>query len=105
MQVYRKNGNTIDLLTSGEVAAIGNMIVPKRIENASCNDVTSTGVYLLGEGQVTDSPEATSNGILLVFATYMDGFAIQLYASYSGNAWIRTRWDRWYTWRKISNDS
>lgn len=105
MQVYRKNGNTIDLLTSGEVAAIGNMIVPKRIENASCNDVTSTGVYLLGEGQVTDSPEATSNGILLVFATYMDGFAIQIYASYSGNAWIRTRWDRWYTWRKISNDS
>lgn len=105
MQVYRKNGNTIDLLTSGEVAAIGNMIVPKRIENASCNDVTSTGVYLLGEGQVTDSPEATSNGILIVFATYMDGFAIQIYASYSGNAWIRTRWDRWYTWRKISNDS
>lgn len=105
MQVYRKNGNTIDLLTSGEVAAIGNMIVPKRIENASCNDVTSTGIYLLGEGQVTDSPEATSNGILLVFATYMDGFAIQIYASYSGNAWIRTRWDRWYTWRKISNDS
>ena len=105
MQVYRKNGNTIDLLTSGEVAAIGNMIVPKRIENASCNDVTPTGVYLLGEGQVTDSPEATSNGILLVFATYMDGFAIQIYASYSGNAWIRTRWDRWYTWRKISNDS
>lgn len=93
------------MLTSGEVAAIGNMIVPKRIENASCNDVTSTGVYLLGEGQVTDSPEATSNGILLVFATYMDGFAIQIYASYSGNAWIRTRWDRWYTWRKISNDS
>lgn len=105
MQVYRKNGNTIDLLTSGEVAAIGNMIVPKRMENASCNDVTSTGVYLLGEGQVTDSPEATSNGILLVFATYMNGFAIQIYASYSGNAWIRTRWDRWYTWRKISNDS
>lgn len=104
MQVYRKNGNTIDLLTLGEVAAIGNMIVPKRIENASCNDVTSTGIYLLGEGQVTDSPEATSNGILLVFATYMDGFAIQIYASYSGNAWIRTRWDRWYTWRKISND-
>lgn len=105
MQVYRKNGNTIDLLTSGEVAAIGNMIVSKRIENASCNDVTSTGVYLLGEGQVTDSPEATSNGILLVFATYMDGFAIQIYASYSGNAWIRTRWDRWYTWKKISNDN
>lgn len=105
MQVYRKNGNTIDLLTSGEVAAIGNMIVPKRIENASCNDVTSTGIYLLGEGQVTDSPEATSNGILLVFATYMDEFAIQIYASYSGNVWIRTHWDKWYTWRKISNDN
>lgn len=105
MQVYRKNGNAIDLLTSGEVAAIGNMIVPKRIENASCNEVTSTGVYLLSEGQVTDSPEATSNGILLVFATYMDSFAIQIYVSYSGTSWIRTYWDRWYTWRTISNDS
>lgn len=70
MKVFNKNGNEVDLLTSTEVASIGNLIVPKNIGSGSVNDLTSTGIYVLQDKKVSDTP-VISNGVLLVFNPYI----------------------------------
>ena len=101
MKVFNKNGSEIDLLTSTEVASIGNLIVPKSIGSGSVNDLTSTGIYVLQDKKVSDTP-ITSNGILLVFSPYIESYKVQIYVNYEGSAWLRTYWNRWYTWKQLN---
>lgn len=101
MKVFNKNGNEVDLLTSTEVASIGNLIVPKNIGSGSVNDLTSTGIYVLQDKKVSDTP-VISNGVLLVFNPYIYNYKVQIYVNYDGAAWIRTYWGRWYAWKQLN---
>lgn len=103
MKVFNKNGNEIDLLTSTEVASIGNLIVPKTIGGGSASSLSSTGIYVLQENKVSDVPVG-SNGILLVFSPSgnVNGYIVQIYVHYEGSTWIRTHWGQWYQWKQLN---
>lgn len=103
MKVYSKNNNEIDLLTRTEVASIENLIAPKTVGGVSASSLSSTGIYVLRENQVTDVPVG-SNGILIVFSPSGDvnGYIIQIYVHYEGSTWIRIHWTYWFDWKKLN---
>lgn len=72
-------------------------------QGSNFNDFTISGIYLVHEGTMSNTPSfaSTGNGFLIVFSTGQ--CVIQIFSLYQGTTAIRTKWyNNWFNWKNIT---